>query len=256
MGQRLGIAAPCWATPVCSCSTSRSTASIPEGIRWVRLFLRGLAAEGRTVFVSSHLISEMALTADRLIVIGRGRLIAETSVADFVARSGGGAVRLLTPGPGRVHCRAPAGRGHGRAMATALADRRGTDAPQIGDLAARDGLRVHELTPDHCVIGGRLHGTDPRRSGVPPVDDGRPGCGRLEGVMMTTDALLDAPWGTIAPSNVAKSELAKDPYPAFDRHHTRPHVHGRPVGDGAGSQRRLAPQPRLLPRLRPDPKRR
>ena len=69
----------------------------PEGIRWVRHFLRGLAAEGRTVFVSSHLISEMALTADRLVVIGRGRLIAETSVADFVARSGGGAVKLVTP---------------------------------------------------------------------------------------------------------------------------------------------------------------
>ncbi len=69
----------------------------PEGIRWVRHFLRDLAEQGRTVLVSSHLISEMSLTADRLVVIGRGRLIAETSVADFVARSGGGAVRLVTP---------------------------------------------------------------------------------------------------------------------------------------------------------------
>ena len=119
----------------------------PEGIRWVRHFLRDLAAEGRTVFVSSHLISEMALTADRLVVIGRGRLIAETSVADFVARSGGGAVKLVTPDRGRVHLGAHAsgakvGDGDGGSLTV-----EGLTAPQIGDLAARDGLRVHELTP-------------------------------------------------------------------------------------------------------------
>src|SRR6202451_1390462 len=69
----------------------------PEGIRWVRHFLRGLAAEGRTVFVSSHLISEMALTADRLVVIGRGALIADTTTGDFTASNGGEAIRVVTP---------------------------------------------------------------------------------------------------------------------------------------------------------------
>jgi ABC-2 type transport system ATP-binding protein len=70
-----------------------------EGIRWVRSLLLGLAAEGRTVFVSSHLMNEMALTAQHLIVIGRGRLIADTGVADFVARAGGGVVRVRSTDP-------------------------------------------------------------------------------------------------------------------------------------------------------------
>src|SRR5579863_7380497 len=97
MGQRLGIAATLLGDPSVLLFDEPVNGLDPEGIRWVRHFLRSLAAEGRTVFVSSHLISEMALTADRLIVIGRGRLIAETSVADFVARSGGSAIKLVTP---------------------------------------------------------------------------------------------------------------------------------------------------------------
>ena len=97
MGQRLGIAAALLGDPQVLLFDEPVNGLDPEGIRWVRHLLRGLAAEGRTVLVSSHLISEMSLTADRLVVIGRGRLIAETSVADFVARSGSGAVRLITP---------------------------------------------------------------------------------------------------------------------------------------------------------------
>ena len=97
MSQRLGIAAALLGDPGVLLFDEPVNGLDPEGIRWVRHFLRDLAAEGRTVFVSSHLISEMSLTADRLVVIGRGRLIAETSVADFVARSGGGAVKLVTP---------------------------------------------------------------------------------------------------------------------------------------------------------------
>jgi ABC-2 type transport system ATP-binding protein len=119
----------------------------PEGIRWVRHFLRSLAAEGRTVFVSSHLISEMSLTADRLIVIGRGRLIAETSVSDFVARSGGAAVKLVTPDVAAFTSAltadgAKVGDGDFGSLTV-----EGLTAPQIGDVAAREGLRVHELTP-------------------------------------------------------------------------------------------------------------
>jgi ABC-2 type transport system ATP-binding protein len=109
--------------------------------------LRGLAAQGRTVFVSSHLISEMALTADRLVVIGRGRLIAETSVADFVARSGQGAVKLVTPDLAAfTSALANAGAQVKNDDGTSLTVE-GLTAPDIGDLAARAGLRVHELAP-------------------------------------------------------------------------------------------------------------
>jgi ABC-2 type transport system ATP-binding protein len=147
MAQRLGIAATLLGDPGVLLFDEPVNGLDPEGIRWVRLFLRGLAAEGRTVFVSSHLISEMSLTADHLVVIGRGRLIAETTVADFVARSGGGVVKLVTP-DGAAFAEAlsalgaKVGAGDGGSLTV-----EGLTAPQIGDLAARDGLRVHELTP-------------------------------------------------------------------------------------------------------------
>jgi ABC-2 type transport system ATP-binding protein len=146
MGQRLGIAAAMLGDPAVLMFDEPVNGLDPEGIRWVRHFLRGLAADGRTVLVSSHLISEMALTADRLVVIGRGRLIAETSVADFVARSGG-AVRLVTPDVGAFGAVLDA---EGATVNTAddgALTIDGLTAPQVGDLAARDGLRIHELTP-------------------------------------------------------------------------------------------------------------
>ncbi len=147
MSQRLGIAATILGDPGVLLFDEPVNGLDPEGIRWVRHFLRDLAAGGRTVFVSSHLISEMSLTADRLVVIGRGRLIAETSVADFVASSGGGAVKLVTPDVGAftsalIAIGAKVGDGDAGSLTV-----EGLTAPQIGDLAARDGLRVHELTP-------------------------------------------------------------------------------------------------------------
>src|SRR5262249_22400540 len=87
-GQRLGIAAALLADPKTIVLDEPVNGLDPEGIRWIRDLLRGLAAEGRTVFVSSHLIAEMALTADRLVVIGRGRLLAETTVAELAAGGG------------------------------------------------------------------------------------------------------------------------------------------------------------------------
>ncbi|HVX21906.1 MAG TPA: ATP-binding cassette domain-containing protein [Acidimicrobiales bacterium] len=164
MSQRLGIAAAILGDPGVLLFDEPVNGLDPEGIRWVRHFLRGLAAEGRTVLVSSHLISEMSLTADRLVVIGRGRLIAETSVDDFVARSGGGGVRLVTPDAepfaaalaaagatvddGLVSPDDAAGAGGGSPPGPARwLTVRGLTAPQIGDLAAHHGLRVHELTP-------------------------------------------------------------------------------------------------------------
>ena len=147
MGQRLGIAAALLGDPGVMLFDEPVNGLDPEGIRWVRHFLRALAAEGRTVLVSSHLISEMSLTADRLVVIGRGRLIAETSVADFVSRSGGGAVKLVTPDP--VGFTASL-RGVGATVEPGDGDSltvEGLTSPEIGDLAAREGLRIHELTP-------------------------------------------------------------------------------------------------------------
>ena len=89
MTQRLGIAAALLGDPAVLLFDEPVNGLDPEGVRWIRTLMRSLAAEGRTVFVSSHLISEMALTADRLIVIGRGRLLADTTVAELAARAGG-----------------------------------------------------------------------------------------------------------------------------------------------------------------------
>jgi ABC-2 type transport system ATP-binding protein len=147
MSQRLGIAVALLGDPRVLLFDEPVNGLDPEGIRWVRNFLKGLAAEGRTVLVSSHLISEMSLTADRLVVIGRGRLIAETSVADFVARSGGGAVKLVTPDRAEF---AMALASAGAKIADGDGDSltiEGMSGPEVGDLAFREGIRIHELTP-------------------------------------------------------------------------------------------------------------
>jgi ABC-2 type transport system ATP-binding protein len=146
MTQRLGIASALLGDPKVLLFDEPVNGLDPEGIRWVRHFLRDLAKQGRTVLVSSHLISEMSLTADRLVVIGRGRLIAETSVADFIARSGGGAVKLVTPDLEAftdLLCEVGAKVNAGDGSLTV----EGVASSQIGDLGARDGLRIHELTP-------------------------------------------------------------------------------------------------------------
>jgi ABC-2 type transport system ATP-binding protein len=147
MGQRLGIASALLGDPGVLLFDEPVNGLDPEGIRWVRHLLRGLAAEGRTVLVSSHLINEMALTAERLVVIGRGTLIAETSVREFTARSRGDTVRIVTPSPqrfvsalSRVGAR-PSVDDDGSIVVT------GMGAADIGELAARASLTVHELTP-------------------------------------------------------------------------------------------------------------
>ena len=147
MSQRLGIAAALLGDPAVLLFDEPVNGLDPEGIRWVRHFLRALAAEGRTVFVSSHLISEMSQTADRLIVIGRGRMIAETSVTDFIARSGGAAVKLVTPDEAAFAAALTEAGAHVGDGGAGTLTVEGLTAPQIGDLAAQAGLRVHELTP-------------------------------------------------------------------------------------------------------------
>src|SRR4051812_23883620 len=101
MGQRLGIASALLGDPDTGILDEPVNGLDPEGIHWIRNLLRGLAAEGRTVFVSSHLMSEMSLTADHLIVIGRGRLIADASVDTFIAMASAQIVRVRTPDAAR-----------------------------------------------------------------------------------------------------------------------------------------------------------
>jgi ABC-2 type transport system ATP-binding protein len=145
MTQRLGIAAALLGDPGVLLLDEPVNGLDPEGVAWIRRLLRSLAAEGRTVFVSSHLMSEMALTADHLIVIGRGRLIADTSTGEFVRRSSGDWVQVRSP---EHHRLAQLVRDRGAAVEEqgdgALAVR-GTGAADVGDLAARHGIAVHEL---------------------------------------------------------------------------------------------------------------
>jgi ABC-2 type transport system ATP-binding protein len=147
MGQRLGIATALLGDPGVLLFDEPINGLDPEGIRWVRYLLRGLAEEGRTVFVSSHLINEMALTAERLVVIGRGNLIADTSVAEFTAQNTHQAVRVVTPmAEGFL-----AALRHAGAVATVNEEgaiiASGLSAAQIGDLAAERLLTMHELSP-------------------------------------------------------------------------------------------------------------
>jgi ABC-2 type transport system ATP-binding protein len=150
MGQRLGIAGALLGDPGVLLFDEPINGLDPEGIRWVRHLLRGLAAEGRTVFVSSHLMSEMALTADRLVVIGRGRLIAEMPVAEFIACNSRQFVRVRTS---TVAEQVPLSRALGEAGAHVADDDDGAMAvtglcaAQIGDLAASVGVVLHELSP-------------------------------------------------------------------------------------------------------------
>jgi ABC-2 type transport system ATP-binding protein len=119
----------------------------PEGIRWIRTALRDLAAEGRTVFVSSHLMSEMALMADHVIVVGRGRLIADASVDDIVAGSAHAFTLVRTPDAARLR---------GVLLAAGAEIRDGADrdalevtalqAPEIGELALQHGIALHQLS--------------------------------------------------------------------------------------------------------------
>jgi ABC-2 type transport system ATP-binding protein len=148
MGQRLGVAAALLGDPHTVILDEPANGLDPEGIRWIRNLLKGLAADGRTVFLSSHLMSEMQQTAEQLIVIGKGRLIANTSVADFVKGASSDA-------PVKVRAADQAALTETLRAAGALVEQTddgalkvdGLRAPQIGELATREQLVLHELTP-------------------------------------------------------------------------------------------------------------
>jgi ABC-2 type transport system ATP-binding protein len=146
MRQRLGIAAALLGDPPVLLFDEPFNGLDPEGVRWVRDLFRRLAAEGRTVFVSSHLMSEMQNCVDRLVVIGRGRLIAEQSLAEFAAGSTRASVTVRTPdAAGLAAVLAAEGADVRPADAGALVVT-GLPAARIGDLALAHGVGLHELT--------------------------------------------------------------------------------------------------------------
>ncbi len=147
MSQRLGIAGALLGDPKVLLFDEPVNGLDPEGILWIRQFMQGLATEGRTVLVSSHLLSEMALTATDLVVIGRGKLISQSSTTEFVERSTENTVKVRSP--------------HADKLGALLADKgftvredadtsltvSGASSDQIGDIAASAGVVLHELSP-------------------------------------------------------------------------------------------------------------
>ncbi|MBR7829558.1 ATP-binding cassette domain-containing protein [Actinospica sp. MGRD01-02] len=153
MGQRLGIAAALLGDPKILILDEPVNGLDPEGVLWVRQLLKALAGEGRTIFVSSHLMNEMAVTADHLIVIGRGKLQADMPVGQFIAQFSDTAVLVRTPEAEAL--RAAAGE-RGWTVADTDLDGAlivtGSTAPEIGELAAARGLVLHELTPQRASL--------------------------------------------------------------------------------------------------------
>jgi ABC-2 type transport system ATP-binding protein len=174
MGQRLGIAAALLGDPEVLILDEPINGLDPEGIHWIRELLRSLAAEGRTVFLSSHLMSEMSLTAEHLIIIGRGHLIRDVSIADFVRESSKKIVRVRSPqatelreivlGPDvRVSSDEPS-----------VLEIEGLTSDQIGQAAAHNGLVLHELTPQQVSLEEAFmeltRGEVEYRTGTPSID--------------------------------------------------------------------------------------
>jgi ABC-2 type transport system ATP-binding protein len=152
MGQRLGIASALLGDPETVMLDEPVNGLDPEGILWIRALLKRLAGEGRTVFVSSHLMTEMSLIAEHYVIVGRGRLIADVSAGELAAKASGATVRVRTPVPPRLQ--------------EALADDRATvsvdgehevtvtglSAKEIGERAAAAGIVLHELTPHQSSL--------------------------------------------------------------------------------------------------------
>jgi ABC-2 type transport system ATP-binding protein len=152
MGQRLGIATALLGDPRTVILDEPLNGLDTEGIRWVRGLLRSLAADGRTVFVSSHLMTEMALTAHHLIVVGRGRLIADTTVADFVRSRGRSVVRVRTTEPARLAARLASDEVEVTADGAGALSVAGLTTDQIGTTAGAHGITLLELTAQQTSL--------------------------------------------------------------------------------------------------------
>jgi ABC-2 type transport system ATP-binding protein len=174
MGQRLGIAAALLGDPSVLVLDEPANGLDPDGIRWARLLLRQLASEGRTVFVSSHLMSEMALTADEVVVIGRGRFLAQKPVAEMTAESAARFVRVRSP---QLELLRSALQGY----ETTLEDDgsltvRGVDEAMIGEIAARRDVVLHELSPQAASLEEafmELTNSEVEYKGSPDSKEGR-----------------------------------------------------------------------------------
>ena len=153
MGQRLGIAAALLGDPEILILDEPVNGLDPEGVLWIRQLLKALASDGRTIFVSSHLMNEMAVTADHLIVIGRGKLQADMPVGQFIAQFSDTAVLVRTPQVEAFRAEADA---RGWEVTSTNQDGSlivtGSTAPQIGEAAAARGLVLHELTPQKASL--------------------------------------------------------------------------------------------------------
>ncbi|PWI44645.1 ABC transporter ATP-binding protein [Streptomyces sp. ICBB 8177] len=208
MGQRLGIAAALLGDPRILMFDEPVNGLDPEGIHWIRNLMQSLAAQGRTVFVSSHLMSEMALTAEHLVVIGQGKLLADTSMADFIARNSRSFVRVRTPEPERMRDVLAAAGIEARAAADGSFEVTGSTAADLGELAARERLVLHELSPQQASLEEAFMGLTAqaveyhaREAGEPPAPAAGPPAGRS---------------------------------PAWGEQWRRDHGGGRPGGDGEG----------------------
>jgi ABC-2 type transport system ATP-binding protein len=152
MGQRLGIAGALLGDPRILMFDEPVNGLDPEGILWIRNLMKALAAEGRTVFVSSHLMSEMENTADHLLVIGRGKLIADCTVAEFIAANSRQSVRVRTPQPDELTMLVTAAGATVREDGDGSVVITGLDASRVGDLAYDNAVRLHELSPVHASL--------------------------------------------------------------------------------------------------------
>jgi ABC-2 type transport system ATP-binding protein len=183
MGQRLGIASALLGDPETLILDEPVNGLDPEGILWIRNLLKQLAAEGRTVFVSSHLMSEMALTAEHLIVIGQGRLIADTSVAEFISRASSGTVKVRSPQATRLRelLAGPDVTVSSSAEGTLVVE--GLSSDRIGTVAAENGITLFELAPKEASLeeafmeltGDAVEYRAPARKGSDPGSDAASG---------------------------------------------------------------------------------
>jgi ABC-2 type transport system ATP-binding protein len=152
MGQRLGIAGALLGDPQILMFDEPVNGLDPEGILWIRNLMKALAAEGRTVFVSSHLMSEMENTADHLLVIGKGKLIADCTVGEFIAANSQLTIRVRTPQPDLLTKLVAAAGGTVREDGDGSMVITGLDTSRVGDLAYDNAVRLHELTPVHASL--------------------------------------------------------------------------------------------------------
>jgi ABC-2 type transport system ATP-binding protein len=152
MGQRLGIAGALLGDPKILMFDEPVNGLDPEGIHWIRNLMKDLAAQGRTVFVSSHLMSEMALTAEHLVVIGRGRLLADTSMADFIENNSRSYIRVRTPQPEQMLDALTTAGLTPVTVGDGSIEIQDADPAKIGELAAQNRLVLHELSPQRASL--------------------------------------------------------------------------------------------------------